>query len=93
MARRLLRTAAPEALEEKAAEMRAILVNCKAMFRNRDWTTLLLALIVLHQNRVDDVRGYTRIIRAHLTLLRGRTPRHNRINRSARLHWERCRPP
>jgi hypothetical protein len=73
-------------LEQKAAQMRAMPVNRKAMFRNRDRTTLLLTLIALHLNRADDVRGYTRLIRAHLTALRGCAPRHNRINRSPRLH-------
>lgn len=73
-------------LEQKAAEMRAMLVNRKAMFRNRDRTTLLLTLIALHQNGIDNVRHYTRLISEHLAQLGGQPPRHNRINRSMRLH-------
>lgn len=66
--------------------MRAMLVNRKAMFRNRDRTSLLLTLIALHQNGVDNVRTDGRLIQAHLAQLGGQPPRHNRINRAPRLH-------
>lgn len=73
-------------LEQKAAQLRAMLVNRKAGFRNQERTDLLLGLIALHLNGVDDRRRYLRLVREHVSALSGRLPRHNLINGAQRLH-------